>query len=174
MNKKSGNSHPWGIRHQAGMHRSSKKWLEAHEVFEYDFATYNATFRGTVALCHLCHMYIHRGYVGVKAAMASTKREKTKWTKRQSDIVGHGSAILNSVDKRHQLHSRFVSIAKTLTPDFDSRYDAGEITRKMLLTELPYGAHVHHSGGIMIVNSSPKLKRKWHINILGKDYGPFS
>lgn len=37
------------------------KRLEAHEVYDIDYAAGTVTFRHLVALCHACHSYIHQG-----------------------------------------------------------------------------------------------------------------
>ncbi len=47
-----------------GVHRSVAKpnpWLEAHETYNIDYEKFEMTLREIVALCPLCHMFIHRG-----------------------------------------------------------------------------------------------------------------
>ncbi|MEE3718728.1 hypothetical protein V2H45_18455 [Tumidithrix elongata RA019] len=50
--------------HACGVHKSKAKyhrWLEAHEIYRYDFATGRAEMVEIVALCHSCHNFIHDG-----------------------------------------------------------------------------------------------------------------
>lgn len=71
-----------------GIHQSEAKyyhWLEAHELFKYDYEKLIATLDRIVPLCHSCHCYIHIGFTGIKSG-----REKVK------EILSHGFKILKA------------------------------------------------------------------------------
>ena len=80
--------HCWGC----GIHKSLAKyhkWLEAHEVYDIDYATGKIELKEICALCHSCHNYIHdyrmqkmvlNGIVGCEKYVA---------------ILTHGERIIN-------------------------------------------------------------------------------
>lgn len=47
-----------GIAKQAAPYHN---WLEAHEMYQYDYQKKTATMTEIVALCHACHNFIHSG-----------------------------------------------------------------------------------------------------------------
>jgi len=54
------NYHCWAC----GTHKTAAKyhkWLEAHEMYTYDYENGVAHFQYVVALCHSCHNFIHSG-----------------------------------------------------------------------------------------------------------------
>lgn len=47
-----------------GIHKSKDpyhNWLEAHQIFDYDFENKFLIYVGVAALCHRCHRFIHIG-----------------------------------------------------------------------------------------------------------------
>ena len=47
-----------------GVHKTEAqgpKWLEAHEVYDFDYAKGIATVKSIEPLCHYCHNFIHSG-----------------------------------------------------------------------------------------------------------------
>ena len=65
------------------------KWLEAHEVYEYDYSKGEAKFVEIVALCHSCHNYIHDG------RMKHMVEKRRMPVGKQKKIIKHGNAVLN-------------------------------------------------------------------------------
>jgi hypothetical protein len=63
-------------------------WLEAHEVYAYDYKEFRATLVEIVALCHACHNYIHSGRM--LALVNAGKMEPEKRAK----ILIYGDVIL--------------------------------------------------------------------------------
>lgn len=50
--------------HACGIHKSNDpyhNWLEAHQVFKYNFEEKYIEYIGISALCHRCHRFIHIG-----------------------------------------------------------------------------------------------------------------
>lgn len=62
--------------------------LEGHERYILDIPKCTATYDRTYALCHSCHMYIHRGRMSY---LVRTGRESAE--KRKS-IIQHGEGLL--------------------------------------------------------------------------------
>ena len=49
-----------------GVHKTKakvKQWVEAHELYNFDYPKGKMIYLETVPLCHLCHNYIHFGRV---------------------------------------------------------------------------------------------------------------
>ena len=63
-------------------------WLEAHEIYKFDYAIGRVTFVRLCALCHACHNYIHDGRM-----LMLVSQGKMKETKRQ-EILAHGEEVL--------------------------------------------------------------------------------
>jgi hypothetical protein len=78
-----------------GVHKTKAKyhnWLEAHEMYEYDFNNYTLTFNEVVALCHSCHGYIHSGRLMIL-------RDKNIISKKMyEDIIRHGTKIAKRIN----------------------------------------------------------------------------
>ena len=64
------------------------KWLEAHELYDFDYAKGRMTFKETVPLCHYCHNYIHSG----RMRMLVDKGEMLE--SKQLAITLHGNALI--------------------------------------------------------------------------------
>lgn len=74
-----------------GVHMSQAKYkpgLEAHEAYKIDFARGRMTYVETVALCYMCHAYIH----AMRTEMAVRTGEISRLI--FEDIVAHGDAVL--------------------------------------------------------------------------------
>lgn len=70
-----------------GIHKSAAKyhkWLEAHELYEYDYAIGKQEFKEIVPLCHSCHNFIHSG------RMLTLWRKDELETEKIEDILCHG------------------------------------------------------------------------------------
>jgi len=66
------------------------RWLEGHEVYDIDYREGRAVFKEVVALCTLCHSFIHQG----RLAAQLDKGEITYSAYRE--VVDHGFAIINA------------------------------------------------------------------------------
>lgn len=66
------------------------RWLEAHEIYDFDYKNGTLTFKELCALCHSCHNYIHNGRLKVLYYRGQIEREKFV------DILQHGTNILIS------------------------------------------------------------------------------
>jgi len=64
------------------------QWLEAHEVYDYDYKRGRITFKKLVALCHSCHNFIHSGRLEMLRQSGEISQDKYE------DIIDHGMMIL--------------------------------------------------------------------------------
>jgi hypothetical protein len=87
-----------GVRHEAYRKFNRQCWacgrkprtpLEAHENYQFDYANGTAFFLGTVALCHYCHCFIHRGRLEMEW------RAKRVTTAKRAAILAHGRKVLS-------------------------------------------------------------------------------
>jgi len=67
------------------------KWLEAHEIYEFDYKNGRMIFSEIVALCHSCHNYIHDGRMEQLLISGEITKEKYR------DILSHGDAITKNL-----------------------------------------------------------------------------
>lgn len=75
-----------------GVHRSKapvKRWLEAHEIYDIDYRKGRMKLREIVALCRLCHSYVHRRRIEI---LVDKKKIQPKFLRR---VLTHGNTILN-------------------------------------------------------------------------------
>lgn len=82
-----------------GVHKSQAKyhqWLEAHEVYEYDYKRGIGRCVEIVALCNSCHSYIHQGLLQMKAERGEIS------AKQYRDILAHGDRVLEDVPPGHR------------------------------------------------------------------------
>ena len=70
------------------------QWLEAHEMYSYDYTQGIATFIGIVALCHSCHNFIHSGRTVMLVRAGKMSAEKLE------DITKHGRRVLRAAGLR--------------------------------------------------------------------------
>lgn len=76
-----------------GVHKAEAKfhkWLEAHELYAYDYPAGRITFIEAVALCHACHNFIHSGRLAALTAKGEITQE------RAAIILAHGEAVLRN------------------------------------------------------------------------------
>lgn len=74
-----------------GVHSSRaryKKGLEAHEIYNIDWQTGSVKLNLIVPLCHMCHMFIHSGF------LASQLNKKIVSELKASSILRHGIKLL--------------------------------------------------------------------------------
>lgn len=74
-----------------GVHRSEarpQRWLEAHEVYDINWKKGRMKLKEVVALCPLCHNFIHRGRL---EALVDKRKVQPKFLNR---VVGHGISVL--------------------------------------------------------------------------------
>jgi hypothetical protein len=76
----------WDARHH--------QWLEAHEAYDIDYRRGRAKLREIVALCHLCHNFIHDG----RLKMLVEQGELTK--EFQAEVLSHGKRVLGRLKKK--------------------------------------------------------------------------
>jgi len=83
-----------------GVHKSNalfRKWLEAHEHYDYDYEKGRAELKEIVALCNPCHNYIHSG----RLEALKTKGQITKY--QYDTIIKHGHTVLDFANLPHRL-----------------------------------------------------------------------
>jgi len=71
-------------KHMAQYH----PWLEAHEVYGYDYERGRLVFLRLAALCHACHNFIHDGRMQMMVEAGEMTEAMYK------AILGHGKGIL--------------------------------------------------------------------------------
>ena len=107
-----------------GVHQSAaqyKKWLEAHEFYDFDYEKGTATLKEIVPLCHFCHSYIHSGYLNVRYSKGEITRDIYQ------SILVHGRKLTKDL-KRPQIPGvvaawsdwRLIFEGKEYKPLFDS------------------------------------------------------
>ena len=65
-------------------------WLEAHELYEIDYARGRMVFVELVPLCHSCHNFIHSGRMEMLVQSGEMDGKK------QRDILRHGEAVIKA------------------------------------------------------------------------------
>jgi hypothetical protein len=74
-----------------GVHKSEAlyhNWLEAHELYEYNWDKFELVYKDVYPLCHACHNFIHSGRM--QALLNQGKLGK----KRFDAIIEHGLKVL--------------------------------------------------------------------------------
>lgn len=82
------NYHCWAC----GIYKSQAKyykWLEAHEIYEIDYARGKIAMKAICALCHSCHNYIHDGRMQMMVMNGIIDFQK------YVDIINHGENLIN-------------------------------------------------------------------------------
>ena len=76
-----------------GVHKSEAKYrkhVEAHEIYTIDYEDGTMTLREIVALCNMCHNYIHHERL---QAMVDAKIYSPEY---QADVIRHGESVLRA------------------------------------------------------------------------------
>ncbi len=74
-----------------GVHRTRapvKRWLEAHEIYDIDYKKGRMKLREIVALCRLCHSYVHKRRLEI---LVAKRQIQPKFLRR---VLTHGQLIL--------------------------------------------------------------------------------
>lgn len=82
-----------------GVHKlkaKSRQWMEAHEVYNTDYARGRLTYVETVPLCHYCHNYIHDGRM--RHLLEQGKLHQSKFIA----IIQHGDRVLSDAGLERQ------------------------------------------------------------------------
>lgn len=69
------------------------QWLEAHEAYDFDYSRGRLTLLEIVALCHLCHNFIHSG----RLSMLNSSGEVTDEFVDQ--VTKHGKAVTRGLKR---------------------------------------------------------------------------
>lgn len=83
---------------KCGTKRGEPNMRQAHEVYDYDFTTYTATFVRAVCLCRKCHTgFIHSG-----RALTCYKNHEPLWTQdAMLNGAEHGFQLIQKWNKLH-------------------------------------------------------------------------
>lgn len=89
--------------HACGIHKSRafyKKHLEGHEAYDIDYDTCTVTLKEIVALCHLCHNFIHVGRLLTLYNQGVVSRNYV------TTVLNHGVMVLSKGGLRpHATHA---------------------------------------------------------------------
>lgn len=73
-----------------GVHKSKAlyhQWLEAHEVYIYDYVNCRLIYQLAVPLCHACHNYIHDGRMIMMVRAGKMEKEKYEAIVKRGDSL---------------------------------------------------------------------------------------
>ena len=89
-----------------GFKAGHQKGLEAHEMYDIDYTTGRVEFVEVVALCYLCHNYIHKGRLEMIL-------EKGEIPMRLYDtILRHGRQVLTKTGLPLDVYSQLVELLR--------------------------------------------------------------
>ncbi len=83
--------------------RKIKPWLEAHEVYDYDYEEGTLTFSHLVALCHCCHNIIHSGRLMMLAEQGTMPQKNVDIILDHGEKVLKANGLLNRYQNRHNV-----------------------------------------------------------------------
>lgn len=63
------------------------QWLEAHELYDYDYKKGRLTFIELVPLCHCCHNYIHSGRMQALVDKGEMEFDKMVFIRKRGDKI---------------------------------------------------------------------------------------
>jgi len=78
-----------------GVHKTKAKyhkWVEAHELYNYNYKIGRATLEEVVPLCYSCHSYIHSGRLEILLNSGYISAAK------YNNIILHGDTILKAAN----------------------------------------------------------------------------
>lgn len=81
-----------------GVHKSQAlyhQWLEAHEVYDFDYFRGTMILKELVPLCHACHNAIHDGRMQAMVDRGEMPRSKQQQILRHKDQVTKGLRAYN-------------------------------------------------------------------------------
>lgn len=87
-----------------GVHKLKAKyhqWLEAHEIYDYNYEKGRLTFKEVVPLCHSCHNSIHTGRMNILVENGEMSEEKAR------DILNHKMLILKDVKPKETINIKY-------------------------------------------------------------------
>lgn len=86
-----------------GVHKclaKSRKWLEAHEVYDIDYVKGHMTYIKSVPLCHFCHNFIHDGRL--LSLLQQGKLHHAKY----AAVMQHGDSVLAEAGLERLTHTQ--------------------------------------------------------------------
>lgn len=66
------------------------QWLEAHEIYDFDYPKGLLTFVHAVPLCHACHNYIHSGRMSMMVRSGEMQESKMENILKRGDALTKG------------------------------------------------------------------------------------
>ena len=103
-------------KEEAKMHN----WLEAHEIYNYDYENGILTFREIVALCPYCHKFIHSGLCSILLKSGKLSLET------YDAIMEHGHRILS----KNGLYKEVIAESNVAWSDWKMIIDGNEYKSK--------------------------------------------
>ena len=97
------------------------QWVEAHEVYEYDYTKCLATFIEIVCLCYFCHQFAHLGRLDMMDAEGQIDG------KLASAIRRHGFSILRKAKLLKKYHPVNMSLYNTWKLSFNGKTYKGRL-----------------------------------------------
>lgn len=129
--KKQFNFHCWAC----GVHQNQSRyhqWLEAHECYSMDYSIGKVEYKGTSALCHSCHNYIHDG------RMLKLFEKGEFSLNKYEGILVHGNAVLEAWFEENKWQWRGYKVPReAFTPYFNVYPDLPAFSVKIQWSGLP-------------------------------------
>ena len=120
------------------------QWLEAHEVYDIDYAKGKAVLREIVPLCHYCHSFIHSGRLGMLVSSGKLSKSEAK------KILKRGFCVLRKT--KFDANYTAMHLYSALHPELNLDWKVDSFRRKQ---------------------EPRKIQQdwsKWHLQINGKNY----
>lgn len=87
-----------------GVHKSKAlfhHWLEAHEMYSYDYEKGRLTFVELKALCHACHNFIHSGRMAIMLQNGEIDRDTHATIKLHGISLIDKAGLMKKYENRH-------------------------------------------------------------------------
>ena len=81
----------WVPKSEAKFHQ----WLEAHEAYKIDYQNGRMTLVEVVALCHMCHNFIHLGRLSMLVRQGKATEEFLQ------QVEKHGQTVIKALHRPH-------------------------------------------------------------------------